>query len=253
MNKLISLTRVRRKLKKGDISVGSWIQIPDGSSAEIMGSSDYDWVAVDLEHGSISNGKLPNLFRALELGDTLPFARVIEPTERECKMALDAGAAGIILPNIKNATHLESAINFCKWPPKGTRGVGFSRANLFGQNFQDYFSLAHKPFIVAMIEHIDAANQIDSILSVEGLDAIFIGPYDLSASMNITGEFSSEQFKKIRVKMLKACKQHNIPCGIHQVDPDEKELNKRVKEGFTFIAYSLDSVFLEKNSTNPIK
>ena len=121
MNKLISLRNIRSKLQKGEFTIGSWIQLESPSSAEIIGNSKYDWVAVDLEHGSISISQLPNIFRALELGNTLPLARISEGSPNNCKRALDSGASGLIIPKIESKKQLEFLIMSCKWPPDGFR------------------------------------------------------------------------------------------------------------------------------------
>ena len=251
MNRFTQITKIRKKLSSGHYSVGSWIQIPDASIAEIMGKSGYDWVAVDLEHGSISVSQLPNLFRAIELGGTLPLARVAQGNTKDCKQALDAGAGGIIIPMIENAKQLAEVISACRWPPSGTRGVGFSRANTFGKYFDHYSDEAQNPFIVAMIEHIDAFNDLDEILNVDGLDAIFVGPYDLSASMGITGKFDELDFVNTIEKIKSLCAERNIAFGMHIVKPDSDLLNRRISEGYQFIAYSIDSVFLSTSAEIP--
>jgi len=135
MNRLDAIKRLREKLRTGGISIGSWMQIPHPSIAEIMGQAGYDWVAVDMEHGSIGAHQLPDLFRALELGNTLPLARVARGHAKDCKQALDAGAGGIIVPMIESAEQLVEVRDACRWPPAGMRGIGFSRANLFGKHF----------------------------------------------------------------------------------------------------------------------
>ena len=135
MDRLKKIKLIRETLKKGGHSIGSWIQIPNTSIAEIIGCAGYDWVAVDMEHGSISVSQLPDLFRALELGNTLPLARIAQGELKECKQALDAGAGGLIIPMIESAEQLKNTIDYSKWPPSGNRGVGFSRANLFGKKF----------------------------------------------------------------------------------------------------------------------
>ena len=108
MNRLKKIKSIRSKLKQGKLSLGSWMQIPDSSVAEIMGFSGFDWIALDLEHGSISVDLLPNLFRAIELGDSLPLARLAQANAKDCKQALDAGAGGIIIPMIESAKQLKS-------------------------------------------------------------------------------------------------------------------------------------------------
>ena len=112
MNKLNKINQIRETLRNGKYSIGSWIQIPHSSIAEILGQAGYDWVAVDLEHGSISPHELPDLFRALELGNTLPLARLAQGKLKDCKQALDAGAAGLIIPMIESAKQLKEIIDF---------------------------------------------------------------------------------------------------------------------------------------------
>lgn len=251
MNRFTQISKIREKLSSGLYSVGSWIQIPDASISEIMGKSGYDWVAVDLEHGSVSVSQLPNLFRAIELGGTLPLARVAQGGAKECKQALDAGAGGIIIPMIENANQLANVISVCRWPPSGTRGVGFSRANTFGKYFEDYSVEAENPLIVAMIENINAVNDLDKILNVKGLDAIFVGPYDLSASMGITGKFDELEFINAIEKIKNLCAKKGIACGMHIVKPDTDLLKRRISEGYQFIAYSMDSVFITTSAEIP--
>ena len=240
-NKIIE---IRNKLSNKIPSIGTWMQICNPSVAEILGSLNYDWVSVDMEHGSICKNDLPDIFRALELGNTLPLARVANFDSTECKNALDAGAGGVILPMIENANQLKKVINYCRFPPIGNRGVGYSRANLFGKNFELYSKEAQNPLIIAMIENITAVKNLESILQVKGLDAIFIGPYDLSASIGLTGEFQSIDFKKTLSKIIKLSIKYNIPYGIHIIKPNNDDLLKKINEGYTFIANSIDAVFL---------
>jgi 2-dehydro-3-deoxyglucarate aldolase len=244
MNRHESILNIRKSLANDKPTLGSWMQIPHASVAEIMGQAGYDWVAVDLEHGAITVAQLPDLFRALELGGTLPLVRLAKGDAKECKQVLDAGAGGVIVPMVESAEQLEQVRSACCWPPAGTRGVGFSRANLFGKNFEAYTTEAQAPLLVAMIENFNAIDQLDHILRVPGLDAIFIGPYDLSASMGITGQFEQSKFIGALERIRAIAKTHGIPYGVHIVKPDKEELQKRIVEGYRFIAYSIDSVFL---------
>ena len=251
MDRLSAINSIRASLKSSNYSLGSWMQVPNSSIAEIMGSAGYDWVAIDLEHGAISLHQLPDLFRALELGGTLPLVRLAEGNSRNCKLALDAGSGGVIIPMIESAGQLVEIVNACCWPPSGNRGVGFSRANLFGKTFDSYFDEAQAPLIIAMIESIHAVENLEDIVKVKGLDAILIGPYDLSASMGITGKFESQEFKDLIVRIKKIASFANIACGIHIVDPSKNELKLRIDEGYKFIPYSIDSVFLNSACERP--
>ena len=244
MNRYDAIIKIRKKLRNGGISIGSWMQIPHGSVAEIMGHSGYDWVAIDMEHGSISNNQLPDLFRGIELGGTLPLVRLAEGESKDCKEALDAGAGGVIVPMVTTVEQLIRVRDACRWPPSGTRGVGFSRANLFGQNFDSYQLEAQAPILVAMIEHHHAIENLDEILAVEGLDAILIGPYDLSASMKLTAQFEHPEFESAMATILKKTRSAGVPAGVHVVQPSYDEIESRIEDGYRFLAYSIDSVML---------
>jgi 2-dehydro-3-deoxyglucarate aldolase len=248
MNRLAAIRDIRTRLREGASSVGSWIQIPHPSVAEIMGQAGYDWVAVDMEHGAIGHHQLPDIFRALELGGTLPLVRLAQGHFKDCKQALDAGAGGVIVPMVEAAEQLVAVRDACRWPPAGTRGVGFSRANLFGQHFETYCEESQSPLLVAMIEHVRAIGNLDSIFAVDGLDAILIGPYDLSASMGMTADFEGQEFKDMVTRLFESAHNAGIPCGIHVVMPSEPELARRLAEGYRFIAYSIDAVFLRNGA-----
>jgi 2-dehydro-3-deoxyglucarate aldolase len=248
MNRFKKITELRNKLRKGDHTIGSWMQIPHPSVAEIMGQAGFDWVAVDMEHGAICTHQLPDLFRALELGGTIPLVRLAEGRAKDCKQALDAGAGGVIVPMVESAQHLRSIHEACCWPPVGTRGVGFSRANLFGKFFSEYEDEARSPLLVAMIENIRAVDKLPEILAVNGLDAILIGPYDLSASMGVTAKFDDQDFLSAMNKIKRLSDEASLPCGLHIVQPSFTELNLKIKEGYRFLAYSIDAVFLYKGA-----
>jgi len=245
MNRLKAIRSIRAKLNEGGYSLGSWMQIPHPSVAEIMGQAGYDWVAVDMEHAAVSSHQLPDLFRALELGNTLPMARVAQGHPKDCKQALDAGAGGIIVPMIESAAQLIAVRDACRWPPAGTRGVGFSRANVFGKHFEAYFEEAQAPLLVAMIEHHRAVAELDAILDIEGLDSILIGPYDLSASMGLTAQFDHPEFCATMAKIRALSATKSIPAGVHVVAPKPDLLEQRIEEGYRFLAYSIDAVMLQ--------
>ena len=251
MNRLEKVRTIRTALQIGSPVIGSWMQIPDSNIAEIMGRAGYQWVAIDMEHGPVAVNQLPDIFRELELGGTLPLARVASPLPINCRQALDQGAAGVVVPMISSAAQLQAIVNECHWPPRGRRGVGFQRANVFGKFFDSYTQEAQESLVVAQIEHIDAVNDLESILKVKGLDAIMVGPYDLSASLGMTGDFENKKYKDVLSKILEVCAEQKVSCGIHVVQPDAKMLKQRISEGYTFIAYGVDTVFLNHSATAP--
>jgi 2-dehydro-3-deoxyglucarate aldolase len=238
--------KLKNRLKKNNniISIGSWLQIPDSNISEIMSHSNFEWLVVDLEHGSFSKNDMINCFRGISLGNSLPFARVRNDSKTEIQEALDSGACGIIIPNVKNQSQLQKIIANSCWPPKGNRGVGFSRSNIFGKFFEKYKIFAQNPFLVAMVECKEGLENIDMISKNKALDVVLIGPYDLSASLGSTGNFTSKKFTNAIKKIVSTCKNNKISVGIHQVAPIEGDLKKLIKKGFNFIPYGIDTSFL---------
>lgn len=228
------------------------MQIPSPDIAEVLATAGFDWIAIDLEHGAISRHQLPDLFRAIELHEVLPFARVALPDGSLCQQALDSGAAGVIIPRVESATQLSEIVASCMWPPAGKRGVGFSRANVFGRRFEQYKAEAQQPIIVAQIESKSAVASIASLLSVKGLDAVMIGPYDLSASLGVPGDIDHAEVRASVAEVVKACKKAGIPSGIHVVQPDAKKLESEIAAGHRFLAYGTDAVFLSSSANNPM-
>ncbi|CCK80311.1 HpcH/HpaI aldolase family protein [Desulfobacula toluolica] len=239
------MNKVKYKLNNGLYSIGTWLQLSNVSVAEIIGNAGYDWVAMDLEHGFFSPDMIGLICLALEKGGTIPFARVAQVNPKDIKQALDAGVKGLVLPMIKTAKDLQNGISWAKYPPYGSRGVGYSRANLFGRKFDKTVPESSKDLtIIAQIEHITAVQNLDEILEVKGLDGIMVGPYDLSASMGITAEFDNPDFISVMDKIKIKAENSGVPMGSHIVQPDPEVLCKKIQEGYKFIAYGIDAVFL---------
>lgn len=218
-----------------------------------MGASGYDWVAIDMEHGSISHHQLPDLCRALELRSTLPLVRLAESSAKEAKYALDAGAGGVIVPMIESLKQLQHIINSSRWPPSGHRGVGFSRANLFGAEFESYKNEAQSPLLVGMIETRAGLANIEEILTADGLDALMIGPYDLSASLGVVADFQHPSYRSALDEISLKASKRNIALGTHVVEPNPVLLTEAFANGFVFCAYGIDSVFLSRSASNPAR
>jgi 2-dehydro-3-deoxyglucarate aldolase len=246
MDKKFKVGYIRTLLSIGRVSLGGWMQIPSPEIAEIMGKVKFDWVAVDMEHGSIGIDQLPNIFRAMELNDMLPVARIAN--ESQAVRAMEAGAAGIIVPNIESAEDVEKIYSSIQYPPRGKRGVGYNRGNCYGVNFNN--DLDDDPLLVGMIETQDGVNHIDEILDTGKLDAVLIGPYDLSASFKMTGQFDSPFIKGVVKQIKESCNRKNVAVGIHVIQPDMSKLKEVVEEGYTFIPYATDGTLLSHGLDN---
>jgi 2-dehydro-3-deoxyglucarate aldolase len=214
-----------------------------------MAAAGFDFLAVDVEHSAVDVPQAQVLFQAIRAGnpDCAPLVRLPGNDYATTKRYLDAGAAGVIAPLINSAEQARELVRAVKYPPQGLRGVGFCRANLYGMRFDEAVTTANDQTLVCVqIEHVDGVQHIDEILSVPGVDAVFIGPYDLSASMGITGQFDHPQMIEARQRILNACQEHGIAPGIHVVPPDVDEVVQRFQEGYRLIAYSLDITMLAK-------
>ena len=244
---------LRHKLKSSKLILGSWINTASPIVAELMASTGFDFLTVDVEHSAVDLPQAQILFQAIKAGNPhcAPLVRLPNNNYSEIKRYMDAGAAGVIAPLINTAEQAQEVVSAVKYPPHGARGVGFCRANNYGMQLQEVTENDHlQSFICVQIEHIDALSNIDEILSVEGIDAVMIGPYDLSASMGITGQFEYPDMITAKEKILQACRKHSIVAGIHVVQPDPLEVKKRFDEGYRFIAYSLDITMLLQSCMN---
>lgn len=244
----------KKILHKGKPVIGSWLSIGNSTVAEIYADSGFDWIAIDLEHTTISLSTAEEMIRIIQLKNIPVLVRLTSNDENQIKRILDTGANGIIVPMVNTRNDLEKAIKATKYPPDGTRGVGLARAQGYGKNFKDYFEWQKENIVViAQIENISAIDQIDNILSTKGIDGFLIGPYDLSCSMNIPGDFKSPKYIEIVEKILKKGKEHNCLPGIHIVEPDESSIIKAIDEDFKIIAYGVDFKMIQKINDSGIK
>ena len=243
---------IRRILASGQATVGSWLQLTSTDAAEIMGRAGYDWIAVDMEHGAFGRTGLTDIFRAIERGGAAPFARLAEATKTPIKAALEAGAQGLIFPMIESRAQLDRAVNWALYPDAGgERGVGYCRANAFGRDFTPYCARARDIFLVAQIENIRALHHLDDILRHPRLDAVMVGPYDLSCSMGITARFDHPDFLAAIARIEQGCARHGVHMGLHIVEPNPALLSLRIAQGYRFIAYGIDASFLWSSAERP--
>ena len=226
-------------------SLGSWLTLSHNSIVEIMAESGFDWLCVDLEHSVIDLYEAQQMILTIQSKGIKAYVRVGNNDDTIIKRMLDAGADGIIVPMINSKQEAIKAINSIKYPPIGKRGVGLARAQGYGFNFENYKEkYASKIKLIVQIEHIDAINNLDDILSLENVDGSFIGPYDLSGSMGKPGRYDDDDVKEILKKYEQISSKYNKLKGIHVIKPDHKIVIDKIKKGYNFIAFSLDTLFL---------
>ena len=228
-----------------NISIGSWITLNHFSIVEIMADAGFDWLCVDLEHSVIDYYEAEILIATIQAKGITPFVRVGHNDESIIKRVLDAGAQGIIVPMVNSKVDAIKVVNAVKYPPQGTRGVGLARAQNYGFNFEEYArTINTQTTVIAQIEHIDAINKLDEILTVEGIDGTIIGPYDLSGSIGKPGKYDDQDIKDLLIKYERKSKEYDKPFGYHVIKPNHQLLLEKIKAGYSFLAFSLDTLFL---------
>lgn len=233
---------LKEKLRRGLPTIGTWITLAHPALAEMAARAGFDWVAVDLEHSSITIRECEDLIRVLDLAGTTPLVRLTANDPDLIKRVMDSGARGIIVPSVSTEEEAQLAVEAVHYPPRGRRGVGLARAQGYGADFAGYLKrLDKEAVVVAMIENAQGVENCERILAVDGVDAYFLGPYDLSASLGLIGKTSNPKVEKAIAKVRAAGRRAGKPGGIHVVEPDPAMLRKRLKEGFRFVAYSVET------------
>lgn len=244
---------LKKRLKQNEITIGSWITIGSTIVAEIMARAGFDWLVVDMEHSAITLAEAQDLIRVIELSGVTPLVRVGHNQPNLIKRVMDTGAHGVIVPMINTKEEAEQAVGSVKYPPLGFRGVGLARAQKYGDDFEGYrLWNQEESLIIVQIEHIKAVENLEDILSVAGVDGFIIGPYDLSGSLGVPGQFDHKEVIQALKQVKKIAVKKEVISGYHVISPDPKALNDKKEEGYKFIAFSLDIQFLARSTTQAL-
>ncbi len=234
--------KVRTILKQGGTVVNGWLGIPSSMAAENMAQANWDSLTVDLQHGLVDYQTAISMFQAITTTPTIPLARVPWLEPGIIMKLLDAGAYGIVCPMINSREECEAFVGACRYAPDGYRSFGPVRAAWYAG--ADYWQHANETVLtMAMIETKKAVDSIDDILSVPGLDAIYVGPSDLSLSIGCKPGFPPEDKAVELIKVIAdAAKRHGIYAGIHC---GSTAMGKQMVEmGYQFITMLADNAFL---------
>jgi 2-dehydro-3-deoxyglucarate aldolase len=238
---------LKTKLKNNELTIGSWITIGHPSVIEILSNAGFDWLTIDMEHTAIDYSTAQTLISTIQSHGMAALVRVSKNDEVYIKRVMDAGADGVIVPMINNAADAKMAVEFVKYPPEGKRGVGLYRAQKFGLNngFEYYKNwLTENAIVIAQIEHIDAVTNIEDIISTPGIDGVIIGPYDLSGSIGVPGNFDDPKVINALSKYERVCREKNFPMGFHVIQPDGELIQEKIRSGYSFLAFSTDFFFM---------
>jgi len=241
------LSKLKSAFARGDVTIGSWITLGHPAIAEIMARAGFDWLTVDLEHSTITIREAGDLIRVIDLCGVEPLVRLTSNDPNLIKRVMDAGSHGVIVPMVNSAADARAAVQAVYYPLNGKRGVGLARAQGYGAGFQQYREWLdqNSAIVMVMIEHIDAVNNLRDILSVEGVDGYFIGPYDLSSSMGLPGQIEHPDVLSAIERVRSTARDMLKPGGVHVIEPDPIRLRAFIDQGFTFLAYSLDIRMLD--------
>jgi 2-dehydro-3-deoxyglucarate aldolase len=225
---------LKAKMKRGEVTIGTTVSIGHPDVAETLGRTGYDWILIDTEHSPLEVGTVQNLLQAMSGSTSVPIVRVPWNDMVMVKRALDIGAYGIIVPWVNTREEAERAVQAVRYPPRGLRGFGPRRASLFDP---EYVSTAEDELVLGVqVETRKAIENLDEILSVDGIDAAVIGPADLSMSLGILMQFDNPMFNDALDKVVAAAHRHNVAAGYLAVD----NVGRRVKQGFTWLNISAD-------------
>jgi 4-hydroxy-2-oxoheptanedioate aldolase len=229
---------VKRALKAGQPAVGTWLSLGSITAARFMARAGFAWLTVDLEHSLVDWETATHIFASVADAGCVALARVPSNRHDHIKRVLDNGAMGVVVPMVNSRQEAEDAVAAVLYPPRGTRSVGGSvHALNFAASANDYFAKANDELLVVLqCEHIRSVEDAEAIFSVPGIDAIFVGPNDLAASMRSKEGRppSAEATRQAMAHILATCKKHHVPAGLHCGSADEA--NQRIADGWQFLA-----------------
>lgn len=240
--------RVKLACAEGWVSVGSWVNSNDALCAQIMASAGFDWLVVDMEHGPVPISSLQAAVTAIRTTSVEPFARAGWKTSLSIQTALDCGVSGIVVPMVNTRADAEQVVRDARFSPQGERSRGGVRASLsFGVDASTYFAHANdRVLVVAQIETAQAIDNLDDIASVEGIDALFVGPNDLAASYDVdypagwagkTGAYAAA------IDLVpKVARAHSKIPGI--LASSSAMANECIERGYTLVGVSSDTSLL---------
>jgi 4-hydroxy-2-oxoheptanedioate aldolase len=245
---MMRANHVRRRLAAGEASIGTWLALPSPEAAEYTSRLGFDWLVVDSEHNAVDIRTLAQMFAAMAGTSTAPMVRIPWNDPQNFKRVLDAGAWGVVVPMVNSREDAEIAVQATRYPPLGNRSVGGGRHALsFSTTASEYYQHANdQVLLVLQIEHIDGVEHADEIFSVPGIDACFIGPNDLAASMGlglgVPLESDHPRMVEAVAHIRESARKHGVAPGIHCSSADA--VNRRMKEGFQFCAMASELRYL---------
>ena len=231
---------LRERALQREVLAGTWLNLGSNVTAEIAGRAGFDWLLIDLEHGSGDEAHLLGQLQAIGATDAVGIVRIPWNEAPRVKRALDLGPSGIMIPYVNTAEEARRAVAAMRYPPQGVRGAArFTRAAGFSQEFDRYFAEANANLLtIVQIETPQAVAQVEEIAAVEGVDVLFVGPLDLSVGLVIPQQYTHPEFRAALLRVSEAARKANKAAGILLGSADQ--IAPTVADGFTFLAVGSD-------------
>ncbi len=246
--------KLKEKLARGEVVLGTFITLNCPDLVEIAGLAGFDYCIIDTEHGPGNPESIQNMLRAAELRGMDAIVRVTEPSATTILRTLDVGASGIQVPQVNSPETALDVVKFAKYFPRGERGACLTRSSRYGfvPGLAEYFEEANRDtMVIVHCENRMGLECLDEIAAVEGVDLIFVGPFDLSQSFGIPGQIYHPVMVEAVGKALASAKKAGKPAGIFVSSPEEGRA--RIEQGFTYIAYSTDSLIFAETCRGIVK
>ena len=243
---------LKEKFRQDQPTYGIWITLESPSITEIATRMGFDWIVIDAEHGYLDMKIVMEHIRVANLANTPILVRISEIQGGLIKRIMDVGADGIVVPHLRTAAQLAEAVSFVKYPPEGTRGIGAERATRWGAGIEKCVPLANESsLVVAMMETMEAGDAIDEILDVPGVDAMFFGLHDYSATSGYPGKADEPAVMQRAMEVQKRIRERGMPSGI--LASEKEDIERRLVQGFRMIGLGFDTTLLIKAATQVLE
>ena len=236
---VIKPNTLKERLQRGETTIGAWVNFGSPDAAEILAHMGLDWLVFDTEHGPWSMETVQRQIQATAGTDIVPLVRVAWNDAVMIKRALDIGAYGVVVPWVNNRAQAEQAVRASRYAPEGIRGCGPRRCAKYGLEREEYVAVANElVMVIAQVETQKAVDNLADICSVEGIDAVFVGPSDLACSLGLKGDKRHPRNLQTITRILEVGKAHNTPVGIYGLGPEHIE--EHIRQGFQFVVVGSD-------------
>ncbi len=242
---------LKTKLKNREKVFGGWVSYADTAITETFAKAGFDFIAIDMEHTTISLNQAKSIITSCHAEDTCCLPRPVSHSNDIIKPLLEAGSDGMIIQMVNTVEEVKKQISYQKFPPLGNRSYGVNRAHGYGFDFEPYInSWNESSTFILQIESITAVENIEALLDFEEVDGVMVGPYDISGSLDVPGEVNHPKVRKAAEKVVEACLKYNKSCCTQVAEATPDSVNDVFDQGYTFAILGSDLFVLWKWAEN---